>query len=484
MPVQSYFGDDTERPNSLFWSAMLEKPALAPVQGNLWRDEFRATLALAWPLILSNLTMALIQATDVVLMGWLGPRALAASALGLNLCMSMTIFCMGLVIAAAPMMAADLGRRFNAVREVRRWFRQSVWVACVAVIPAWVVLWNTDMVLLALGQDKALAATASTFMRGYMWSMLPFLIFQALRGFVSALERPGWILTISIWGVVMNAVLGWALIFGHFGLPALGIFGGGLTTTIVWSIMAGGLACVAARQKAFRRFHILGHFWRSDWPRFGKIVRLGVPIALTLWSEGAVFAAAVGLMGLISEASVAAHAVALQIAALSFMVPLGLGQAATVRVGLGYGRKDPEALRRAGWTAFMLGTGFMTCMAILMWSFPHQLIELFLEPTAANAPVIDLAVSFLGVAAAFQIFDGAQVVGAGMLRGLQDTRWPMIFAIVGYWAVGIGAGSFLAFRLELHGVGVWIGLAGGLAAVSLLMIWRWSWRKQLGLLPV
>ncbi len=458
-------------------------PSPAATAERVWRDEFRATLALAWPLILSNLTMALIQATDVVLMGWLGPHALAASALGLNLCMSLTIFCMGLVIAAAPMMAADLGRRFNAVREVRRWFRQSVWVACAAVVPAWLVLWNTDDLLIALGQDDALAETAGIFMSGYMWSMLPFLVFQALRGFISALERPGWIFAISVCGVGLNAVLGWALIFGHFGLPALGIFGGGLTTTITWSIMAAGLGCVAVRHRAFRRFHIMGHFWRSDWVRFGKIVGLGLPIALTLWSEGAVFAVAVGLMGLIGEASVAAHAVALQIAAVTFMVPLGLGQAATVRVGLGYGRKDAEALRRAGWTAFILGTGFMTCMALVMWSFPNELIALFLAPTDSNAPVIALAASFLGVAAAFQIFDGAQVVGAGMLRGLQDTRWPMIFAIFGYWVIGIGAGSVLAFKLQMEGVGVWMGLAAGLAAVSVMMLWRWTWRKRLGLLP-
>lgn len=438
-------------------------------------------MILAAPLILSNLTMALIQATDVVLMGWLGPHALAASALGLNLAMSMTIFCMGLVIAAAPLMAAELGRRFNAVREVRRSFRQSVWVACVAVLPAWVILWNTDAVLLALGQSEALARTAQLFMHGYMWSLLPFLIFQALRGFVSALERPGWIFTISAGGVVLNALTSWTLIFGHFGLPALGVFGGGLATTIVWSIMAAGLGLVTARNPAFRRFDIFGHFWRADPARFAEIVRLGLPIAFTLWSEGAVFAAAVGLMGLIGEASVAAHAVALQLAALSFMVPLGLGQAATVRVGLGYGRRDAAAIRRAGWTAFVLGTGFMTMMAILMWSIPRQLVDFFLEPTAANAPVIDLAVQFLGVAAAFQIFDGAQVVGAGMLRGLQDTRWPMVFAVFGYWAIGIGVGAFLAFRLHWQGVGVWTGLAAGLATVSLLMLWRWTWRERLGL---
>lgn len=460
---------------------MSAESALPSATGTAWRDEFRATMILAAPLILSNLTMALIQATDVVLMGWLGPHALAASALGLNLAMSMTIFCMGLVIAAAPLMAAELGRRFNAVREVRRSFRQSVWVACVAVLPAWALLWNTDAVLLALGQSEALARTAQLFMHGYMWSLLPFLIFQALRGFVSALERPGWIFTISAGGVVLNALTSWTLIFGHFGLPALGVFGGGLATTIVWSIMAAGLGLVTARNPAFRRFDIFGHFWRADPARFAEIVRLGLPIAFTLWSEGAVFAAAVGLMGLISEASVAAHAVALQLAALTFMVPLGLGQAATVRVGLGYGRRDAAAIRRAGWTAFVLGTGFMTMMAILMWSIPRQLVGFFLEPTAANAPVIDLAVQFLGVAAAFQIFDGAQVVGAGMLRGLQDTRWPMVFAVFGYWAIGIGVGAFLAFRLHWQGVGVWTGLASGLATVSLLMLWRWTWRERLGL---
>ncbi len=460
---------------------MSVESASSPTKYAAWRDELRATLALAWPLILSNLTMALIQATDVVLMGWLGPHELAASALGVNFAMSMTIFCMGLVIAAAPLMAAELGRRFNAVREVRRSFRQSVWVACVAVLPAWAILWNTRAVLIALGQSEALAQTAQTFMHGYMWNLLPFLIFQALRGFVSALQRPGWIFTISAGGVVLNALTSWALIFGHFGLPALGIFGGGLATTIVWSIMAAALGLVAARNGSFRRFGIFGHFWRADPARFAEIVRLGMPIAFTLWSEGAVFAVAAGLMGLIGESSVAAHAVALQLAALTFMVPLGLGQAATVRVGLGLGRRDAGAIRRAGWTAFALGTCFMTTMAILMWSIPHQLIGFFLAPTAANAPVIELAVRFLGVAAAFQIFDGAQVVGAGMLRGLQDTRWPMVFAVLGYWAIGIGVGSYFAFRLHWAGVGVWTGLAAGLATVSLLMLWRWTRRERLGL---
>jgi multidrug resistance protein, MATE family len=459
-----------------------ETLALPAGRKGLWRDELRATLALAWPLILSNLTMSLIQATDVVLMGWLGPHELAASALGVNLAMSLSIACLGLVIAAAPMMAAELGRRSNAVREVRRTFRQSLWIAVAAVIPAWLVMWNTAAVLRAFGQDPALAETAQHFMRYYMWGTLPFLLFQALRGFVSALERPGWIFAISIGGVIANALLGWALMFGHFGLPAMGIAGGGLTTSLVWWAMAAGLAIVAARHPHFRPFRILGRWWRPDWPRFGAIARLGVPIAFTMWSEAAVFAAAVALMGLISANAVAAHAVALQLAALSFMVPMGIAQAATVRVGLGYGARDRDAVARAGWAAFVLGTGFMTAMAIILWSFPHALIGLFLESTPANLPVIELAVTFLAIAAAFQIFDGAQVVVLGMLRGLQDTRWPMIFALTGYWGIGLGLGALLAFRFGMAGVGVWIGLAAGLAVVSAMMLTRWTLRERLGLI--
>ncbi len=457
-------------------------PAIARAGGTPWRDEIRATLALAWPLILSNLTMSLIQATDVMLMGWLGPHELAASALGVNLAMSLTLLCLGLVIAAAPIMAADLGRRSNAVREVRRTFRQSCWVVGAIIGPVWLVMWNTESVLLMLGQQPDLAATAQVFMRAYMWGTLPFLLFQALRGFISALERPFWIFAISAGGVVLNALLGWALIFGKWGLPALGIAGGGITTSIVWTLMVIALGIVVARERAFRRFHLFGNWWRADWPRFRHIVRIGGPVSLTLWSEASVFAAAVALMGLISAESVAAHAVALQLAALTFMVPMGIAQAATVRVGLGYGAQDREAVTRAGWTAFLLGTGFMSAMAIVLWSFPRELIGIFLDSTPANLAVIDLAASFLIVAAAFQLFDGAQVVVLGMLRGLQDTRWPMVFALFGYWGVGLGLGATLAFGLGWQGVGVWIGLAGGLAVVSALMLWRWSRRVELGLL--
>jgi MATE family multidrug resistance protein len=203
---------------------------------------------------------------------------------------------------------------------------------------------------------------------------------------------------------------------------------------------------------------------------------------VTLALEITVFNAAVFLMGLIGAVSVAAHAVALQIAAFTFMVPLGLSQAVTVRVGLAFGRGDRDGIARAGWTAFALGVSFMALMALVMLAVPRQLVTLFLDPAdPANAPVIPLAVSFLFLAALFQIFDGAQSVGAGMLRGLHDTRVPMLFAGFGYWVIGLATSVGLAFGLGWQGVGIWTGLAAGLAIVAVLMLSRWIRRESLGL---
>ena len=211
------------------------------------------------------------------------------------------------------------------------------------------------------------------------------------------------------------------------------------------------------------------------------MTKLGLPIGITMALEMGVFALAAYFMGWIGAPAVAAHAVALQVAALTFMVPLGLGQAATVRVGLAVGRRDQAAITRAGWTSWVMGVAFMGAMAAVMWAIPHRLVTLFLADTAANAAVIGLAVGFLRVAAAFQLFDGAQVIGAGMLRGLHDTRWPLIFALIGYWGVGLGVGTWLAFGADWKGLGIWVGLASGLAAVAVLMLARWVLRERIGL---
>jgi MATE family multidrug resistance protein len=386
-----------------------------------------------------------------------------------------------LITAASPMMATSLGQRFNAVRDVRRTFRGGLWLLALAILPYWFVLWHIGLLMRAFGESAELARQGQSFMRAYMWCTAPWLLFQLLRNFVSALERPRVVLWLSLLGICLNALLSWSLIFGHLGLPALGLPGGGLGSTLTWTIICAALVAMTSLDRRFRRFHLFGHFWRFDRQRTIAMVRLGWPIGITMALEMGVFALAAYFMGWIGAPAVAAHAVALQLAALTFMVPLGLGQAATVRVGLALGRRDEPGITRAGWTAWVMGVAFMASMAVVMWTIPHRLVTLFLTDLPQNAVVIGLAISFLRVAAAFQLFDGAQVIGAGMLRGLHDTRWPLLFALVGYWVVGLGIGAWLAFGADWKGLGIWIGLATGLATVAMLMLGRWLIRDRLGL---
>src|SRR5918998_120577 len=447
-----------------------------------WRAELRAMLALGWPLILTNVAQNALMTTDVILMGWLGSSALAAGPLGTNLYFAFLIFGIGLVSATSPLIAEELGRKRHSVREVRRTVRQGFWAAITVAVPIWIVAWNGEALLLAMGQEPLLAQQAGDYMRALQWSLLPYLLYLVLRSFLAALERPGWPLVIGLLAVPVNFVAAYALMLGKFGLPALGLVGAGLGTVISSLFMFVGLAAGIGFGPAAQRYHIFGRFWRADWPRYRTLWRLGIPIGLTLMFEVTIFNAAAMLMGRLGGSELAAHAVALQIASFCFSVPLGIGQAVTVRAGRAYGAQDAGGGTRAGLTSFAVGTGFMVLTASLMMFAPHLLLGAFLDlGDPKNALVVDLARSFLVVAAIFQLVDGAQAVGAGMLRGLQDTRVPMVYAALGYWGVGLPLGIILAFNTPLRGIGIWIGLASGLAVVASLMLWRWLRRDRLGL---
>ena len=445
--------------------------------------ELRALVALSWPLALSNLAQLAMGTTDVMMMGSLGSETLAAGALGTNLYFVALIFGIGLLNAATPMIARELGRNPTMPGNLPKIVRQGFWSAGCVAIPCWLVLWWSEPLLIAMGQNDALSKAAGTYVHALQWSLLPSWCYLVLRSFVSALERPVWALFIGVAAVLVNAMANWCLMLGHCGCQPLGIAGSGFATLLSSLLMFAALSLVVSVAKPFRHFQLFAGFWRPDWPLFRALWRLGLPMAATLSFEVTMFNAAVFLMGMIGAASLAAHAIAVQLASLTFMVPLGIGQAVTVRVGRAYGAQDPEAIRRAGWTAFGLAMAFMAVMSLTMILTPRLLISAFLDiADPNNAPVIDLTTSFLIVAALFQVADGAQVVGSGMLRGLHDARVPMIFALVGYWGIGLPLGAVLAFPFGLHGIGIWIGLATGLIVVACLMVGRWRRREALGLL--
>ena len=446
----------------------------AQASGKLWREEIRATLALAWPLVLTNLAQTAMTATDVMILGRVGPSTLAASALGANLYFAPLIFGLGLMLATVPMMAREVGRRRNSVRDLRRTVRQGLWVAVLVALPIWALLWNGEHILLAMGQEPALAAEAGHYLRTLQWGLLPFFFYVVLRSFIASLERPGWATVVAFIGVIINLVGNLVLVFGHLGFPKMGIVGSGLATSIANFSMFIGMILVVTLDRRFRRYRLFGRFWRADWQRLRQLLWLGLPIAAMMAFETTLFNAAALMMGLIGASSLAAYAVVIQLCSVSFMIPLGINQAATVRVGIAYGSHDPEAIARAGWTSYAMGVGFMALSAFVMMTLPRLLLSAFIDvDSPANAEVVMLATGFLAVAALFQIVDGAQAVAAGMLRGLQDTTIPMIYAALGYWGIGLPLGVALAFHFGFDGVGVWIGLCAGLAVVAVLLLARW-----------
>jgi MATE family multidrug resistance protein len=447
-----------------------------------WGAEIRATLALAWPLVLLNLSNIALGTTDVIMMGWIGPEALAAGALANNLNFAFLIFGIGLVTATSPLIAIELGRKRHSVRDVRRSVRQGLWVAITISLPIWAILWNAEHIMLFLGQEPHLAADAARYIRTLQWGILPFLAFVVLRNFVSALQRPMVALWVGIVAIPINGLLNYWLMFGGLGIEPLGLMGAGIGTAITNLFTFACLAGIISLHRRFRRYFLFGRFWRPDWRRYGEVWRMGLPIGLILGFEVTVFNAAAFLMGLIGEDALAAHAIALQIPSLAFMVPLGLGMAATVRVGLAYGAGDKAGIARAGWTAFGLAMGYACLTMVLLVTAGRPLVAIFLDlDLPANQAAIGLAVTFLVYGGLFQLFDSGQAATSGMLRGLGDTRMPMVYAAIGYWGIGLPLSIGLGFWTDLAGEGIWIGLATGLAVVCTLLTVRWARREQLGL---
>jgi MATE family multidrug resistance protein len=434
-------------------------------------QESRATLALALPLILANLAQVAIWTTDVIMIGWLGPQPLAAVALAFNFQYALLMLGIGVMTAVGPLVAQARGARQS--RGVRRSVRQGLWAGALLAAIYTVIFLNGEAIILALGQVPENAADAGLFMRCNVAGMAPILWTVALRMFVASFDRARVVTLVTCLGVLVNALGNYGLIFGNFGLPAWGLAGAGIVSAGTnWLIFLLLLGYVVFK-RPFRRYTILIRLWRPDWPRFREVFKLGLPIGATMGMETVLFATAAFLMGLIGTSALAAHTIVLQCAAISFMVPLGVGQAATIRVGINAGAGNPSAAYRAGWVALELGCGFMAMMSLVFLLFPRSLIALYLEEgDPASLEVMALGAQFFMIAALFQVVDGAQAIAAGALRGLKDTQRPMVIAGVSYWLVGLSASLALGFGLGLQGLGIWIGLALGLAAAASLLVQR------------
>lgn len=447
-----------------------------------WGAEIRETFKLSWPLVLANLLQMGIYMVDVIFIARLGEEPLAASGLVAGLFGLIVWSLSSLSGAVAPLIAEAIGAKGPSLRPVRRATRMALWVALLTGIAGMGLALLLGPVMRATGQAPSIIALALEYNSLVVFSLVPMLLASVLRNYVSALGWPVFATAITALGIPINALANYAFIFGNLGAPEMGLAGAAVATIITALITLAAYILVILIFPRLARYHIFFRFWRPDWKRFWLIVRIGTPIALTVAAEAGVFSAAAFLMGRIGSAELAGHIVALNIAALAFQVPFGVGQGATIRVGYAYGARDKRGIKLAGWVALAIGTGSMGLTALAMIFVPELLLRIYVDiDDPANAALIGFALQFLVLAAAFQLVDGVQAVAAGALRGLQDTRVPMWIAIFSYWVPGFGLAAGLGLLTDLKGVGVWIGLATGLAFAAILLTWRWVRRERLGL---
>jgi MATE family multidrug resistance protein len=433
--------------------------------------ELRATLALAAPLAAANLAQMAMGVTDMVMVGRLGALPLAAAGLGAMLYFTGGVVLQGILSAVAPLAAHALGAGNRAAAG--RIGGAGLALALLLALPFVAALTSLDRLLQWLGYNAALAVEIGHFLRAIAWGGPAFLGFAVLRSLLAALSHTRAVMAVLLLCVAGNAGLNWVLIYGHLGAPALGVAGSGYASaTNQWLILAGVALC-ARIMPGLAGLHVLRNAFAPSWTPMASILRLGLPIGGIMGVEVGVFLAAGILIGLLGTAALGAHQLVLNCAGISFMVPLGLGQAATVRVAYELGAGRAYAARRAGFVALALGIGFMSATAVVLWTVPDAIISVYIDiADPANRETVQIARRLLVIAALFQVVDGMQVIAAGALRGYKDTMVPMLLAGFGYWGAGFGAGWLFAFPLGYGAVGLWCGLALGLAVVAILLTLR------------
>ncbi|MFZ5789244.1 MAG: MATE family efflux transporter [Pseudomonadota bacterium] len=443
-------------------------PAVAPQTA---AGELGALARVAGPLAVAYIAEMAISFTDTIVVGRLGSVPLAAVGVTANLFFSLLLVCMAAVSAVSVLAAEALAKNDDAAAANA--VRQGFWLSVALALPAFAMAWFMGPILSLLGQDAAILPYAEAYVRAVVWGFLPYLWFTVLRSFATATGFTWPVLVVTVGSVPLNLAANYLLVFGHLGLPAMGVAGSGWASTIVCWCMLAALTIHALRSPSIRRFDLFRHLLRIDGRMLRRLLQLGLPAGGLTAAETGFFTASALLMGLFGAAVLAANQIAIMFLSIMFMVPAAISHAAAARVAYGLGLGDAHAARRAGLVAMGAGVVYMLLSAAVVLAMPATIARLFLDSDmAGNAEVIALAVQLLFIAALYQVADGLQVVSAGSLRGLKDATVPLLIGLGGYWAVGLGTGALLAFTIGWGPTGIWWGMALGLSVTAALLSLR------------
>ncbi|WP_238364305.1 MATE family efflux transporter [Mesobacterium pallidum] len=439
----------------------------------------RALLILGLPLVGGHLAQFLIGLTDTIMVGWYGVPELAALTLAASLFMTLFLFGSGFAWAVMPLVASAAVTRDDVT--IRRVTRMALWLSGLFFVCVMPLLWWSAPILRAIGQEPEVAANAQVYLRIAGWGMAPALGVMALKSYLAGLEHTRVVLWITVAAAVANGFGNYALIFGNWGAPELGIRGAAIASLLSHLTALAGVVLYARRKLPQHQLFV--RFWRPDTEVMARVFRLGWPIGVTTLAEVALFAASAVMMGWIGTVSLAAHGIALQLASASFMIHLGLSNAATIRASNAAGRGDLTQLRRGAWVVSVLSLIVVALTTVLFLALPDQLIGLFIDPAEPRrAAILEVGRILLALAALFQLADAMQVIHVGVLRGLQDTRVPMVITTISYWAIGLTCSYTLAFFVGWGATGLWLGLTFGLTCAAIGLATRF-WTSAARLLP-
>lgn len=441
-------------------------------------DHIQALLRLGIPLVGANLAGFAIHLTDTLMLGRYDVTALAAATVATSIYFVVFMLGSGFGVAVLPIVASAVAAGDEVL--ARRATRMSMWLGVIFFACAFPLLWWSEFLMKLLGQTPMVAQLAQDYLRIAVFGMLPALVLMSLRSFLSALGHTKIQLIVTTGGILLNVFINYLLIFGTFGFPELGIRGAAIASVFVQlGMVSANILYVSVKE---RRFQLFIRIWRPDWELLRKVAGMGFPIGLTSLAEGGMFSASAIMMGWIGEIELAAHGIALQLTALTFMFHVGMSQAATVLAGRAYGSKNEEELRDVAKAAIIIAGFFGVIVICIFCVFPSQLVGLFLDPNEARiVELLAIGTTLVIVSTMFQFVDSGQIVALSLLRGVHDTTVPMWLAVGSYWIIGLASSYILAFVFGLGAVGLWFGLSAGLGAAAFSMMARfWGHSVKIG----